>query len=175
MVSGLSKQITEGLRALPSRDINLAISIAILTAILNVLWVGWNQHNEVATYQRALASGAEIQRSLFFPMILIRISVALVISAASLWFRNAIGLCVSALSLLWVGIEYIGWYNWSWHIKEGAGIKEFPSITPHIANLYGATGWNMVVLLIAVALFVWEVKTFASIVASPYRFSRFTR
>jgi hypothetical protein len=98
---------------------------------------------------------------------LIRIALALMISAIALWSRKFIGLCLSILSLIWLGVEYVAWYMWSLRSLKNAGLEHFPDGVPHALNLGGATGWNAAVLVVAVALFAWEVKMLISIFTSP--------
>lgn len=90
-------------------------------------------------------------------MMHIRIGLALLLSVVGLWSRRVIGLFLSVLALVWVGLEYIAWFLLSTRIKSNAGIESLPSSVPHASNLYGATPWNVVVLVLVIAVLVWEI------------------
>ena len=89
-------------------------------------------------------------------MMHVRIAVALIISVAGLFSRRAVGMFLSALALGWVGLEYAAWFSWTVRIKSNAGIETLPSSIPHASNLYGASPWNIVVLVLTIAVFLWE-------------------
>lgn len=96
----------------------------------------------------------------------VRIGLALFLSVAGLWSRRLIGLFLSALALAWVGLEYFTWFLWSMRIKSNAGIESFPSSVVHASNLYGATPWNVVVLVLAVVVLLWEIGRLIKIAKS---------
>jgi hypothetical protein len=89
----------------------------------------------------------------------LRISVALLVLAISLWFRNAFAFCLSIFGALWVALEYLLWHLRSQRILVSAGIEHWPTGTPHALGLYGATGWNALVLLLTLVLLLWQAKT----------------
>jgi len=66
-------------------------------------------------------------------------------------------LFLSVLAFCWVSLEYAGWYVWSSRIKLNAGIASFPPRAAHALDLYGATAWNAVVLVLVILALFWEI------------------
>jgi hypothetical protein len=97
----------------------------------------------------------------------IRIGVALLLSVAGLWSRRVAGLLLSVFALFWVGSEYIAWYFWSMRLKANAGIEIFPGSIAHASNFYGATPWNVVVLVLAGAVLLWVSWLLIKILKTP--------
>ena len=153
-------------RKLSSRDMFLARLIAIAVACFTTLQLIWELYGLFHEYNKAIAAGAEVNLSMSLPWMFIRINLALILSAVGLYFRHVKGLLISMLALIWVGIEYLSWHIWSLRIKAMAGIGDFQSTTPYADNLYGATRWNIAVLVVVAAFFVWEVKIFVNLVQS---------
>jgi hypothetical protein len=140
------------------RGINIAIGIASLTAALNILWLIFYLFDFYRLLGFTQTPGTTISINHTFHSRLIRIALALVIAAIALWYRRFIGLFLSAISLMWLGIEYISWYSVSLKSLRNAGLEHFPAGSPHAFNLSGATGWNAAILVIALALLAWEIK-----------------
>jgi len=90
-------------------------------------------------------------------MMHIRIGLALLISVVGLSSRRVVGLLLSALALVWVCVEYLTWYFWSIRLKSNAGLESFPASVTHASNLYGATPWNAVVLVLVIVALSWEI------------------
>ena len=95
-----------------------------------------------------------------------RIGLILLISVAGLLSRRVVGLFLSTLALAWVVLEYYEWYAWSMRLKSNAGIEHFPLLIPHAANLYGATPWNVMVLVLVIAVLLWEIGKLFGIMKS---------
>jgi hypothetical protein len=88
----------------------------------------------------------------------LRIAFALLVSSVCLWFRKVSTFYLSAMSLTWVLLEYLRWYRRSQTTLVNAGIKHWPSQTPHALGIGGATEWNIAILLLAVVLVLWHAK-----------------
>ncbi len=157
------------LREFEPRDINIAIGVAILAATLNSLWVIWEVYKTQQMLNGASAHGVALCFSPEFHLMFIRIVIALMTSAILLCSRRIIGLCFSALSLLWVLLEYLSWYVWSQNLLEITERRDFPEGMQHALGMSGATGWNAALLAIVGALFVWELKTLMAAVSPSSR------
>jgi hypothetical protein len=93
----------------------------------------------------------------------VRLGAALLIAAAGLLYRRVIGLLISMLALTWVLKEYAWWYLDSLRRLKEMGVSDFaqlqvPDLT-YLGKLFGATWWNVIVLVISVALYIWVIKT----------------
>lgn len=145
------------MRPLSFRGRTLVAMIASLMAGTNILWLVWVlfRFGEEIRSSAEQGGAPQVDRTIFG--MLLRIALALTINAISLWSRELISLCISILGLIWVGIEYLGWYRWSVLTLKNAGLNDFPLGTPHIFGFYGATKWSIVVLMLAIFLFIWEV------------------
>ena len=95
-----------------------------------------------------------------------RIGLGLLIGIAGLWSRRVVCLLLSILALAWVSLEYIAWYLWSIRLKSNAGIERFPTSVTHASDLYGATPWNAVVLVLAIVVLMWEIGRLMKIAKS---------
>lgn len=158
------KLIMKNLHKIASKSLNLAIGVAVVTAALNLLWVANYSGDLFQSRSASIAQGGTgwlIDQSVVRMYLIIE--VALITAALGLLSRKVKGIVISALALMWVGIEYGGWFIWTLRTIEASGLKEIPSGIPHAGGFYGATGWNMAVLVIAAALFAWEIKTLIAI------------
>jgi len=161
------------LRSLLPRDINVAIGVSALIAAANALWIAWELLIFFQAKSKADAQGAEIFYDMAPYWMQVRIAIALIINAACLCFRRNIGLIVSLLALVWVGVEYGQWYSLSLKVK--AVTEDYSRLsTPHTAGLYGATGWNIVVLVVTVVLFIWEMKMLVGIIITSRKHGTLT-
>jgi hypothetical protein len=154
--------LLDDLRKLPLRDLNIAIGVAILAATLNSLWVIRELYETHQMLSRASAHGMTVCFSPDYHLMFIRMVIALMTGVILLCSRRIIGLCFSALALLWVLLEYLSWYVWSQKLLEITERENFPEGMQHALGMSGATRWNAALLAIVGALFVWELKTIVS-------------
>jgi hypothetical protein len=154
---------------IPSRSLKLAIGVAVLTAASNLIWFLYYWGGLLQAKRNSIAQGGDgwlIDWSVVGMHL--RIEVVLIIAALGLLSRKVSGLIISLIALIWIGIEYLNWYIWTQRTIEAADIIEIPRVIPGAGNLYGATGWNIAVLAIVSALFVWEAKTLIGILRSSH-------
>lgn len=136
------------------------IIVAILAAASNTLWIT----GYLGATSQSTERGVLVDQSMVGMHIMIEL--ALLVAAVGLLLRSVKGLVISIIALSWIGIEYILWFIKTQSIIKGAGLKQIPSLIPHAGNLYGATRWNLVVLIIVAFLFAWEVLTLIIILNS---------
>src|SRR5262245_560770 len=158
--SRIYNKLSCGLRLVPTRVFNFALGVAISVALLNALWLVAYASLPGAKVVTVSSQGSRELWDISIMLICRRVAIALIIGAVSLWSRKPLGLIFSGLSLLWVTVEYVRWYILSY--SESFWItswRDFPPIPiPIIGKLYGGTWWNLVVLLIVVLLFIWEIR-----------------
>jgi hypothetical protein len=162
LIKETNAKVTSGLHALPPRDIKLAISVAVSAATLYVFFIAFETYRRI----ELIESGVFIDTTI--PNMQKRIGLALIVSAVGLWSRRGVGLLISALALLWVGKEYLSWHLYSREFLSALNVSEFSQLHPeavrhHAGNLVYATSWDLIVLIVTVVLFAWEVKTLAGI------------
>jgi hypothetical protein len=88
------------------------------------------------------------------------ITLALIISAVGLWSRKVIGLFLSLIASISIFGIYIWWYLDTLHFLRYT--VEVPMNDPYykeVGLLHGALSWDRVVLIVAIVLFTWELKT----------------
>jgi hypothetical protein len=148
-------KLTDRLRALSTLDIYFGRLMAASAVIIQV----WDHGARLFRIQQFFASGGEALIDQTYMLMHLRIAVALLVAAISLWFRNAFAFCLSIFCAVWVLVEYWFWHLRSQRILLNAEIQHWPAGTPHAFGLGGATGWNAAVLLLTLLLFVWQMKT----------------
>lgn len=139
--------------------VRIGIVIAISLATLNLVWLVTEYGRLYSSISAGIAQGGSaplisqsvIRRDL-------TIEMALIVAAVGVLSRKISGLLISMLALVWVFIEYLGWYVWTKQAIVGAGLTELPAGIPQAWKLAGATPWNLVVLVVAVFLFFWEAR-----------------
>jgi prolipoprotein diacylglyceryltransferase len=143
-------------------DFHFALGVALLAAVLN-------------TYALALefAEAGEFRtlNSPTIPYIFLVIELGLLVNVAGLWVRKTAGMLVSMAALVSVGVGYVVWYAYSRQILELLLSKSFyhsypEALPPHPLGLIGASWLNLVVLVISVVLFIWELKTIRGMMAA---------
>jgi len=151
--NNLSQDKVSNLRSLSRKSLKVAFIIAAMTAVINAIWL---------TYRFAQLNSNPGSTSLVIVQIdpsvslmLIRIGFGLLLAAVCLWYRRVASLVMSMAALIWVLIEYTGWYLWSASIRREAGVAGVPGFL----SFYGANAWNVAVIVIVLALLTWEVKT----------------
>ena len=141
-------------------DFLFPVIAAGVAGLVQAIWVATGYYQ----FQTRL-SNAEVVRVEWDPsfyLMHLRISIALVVILVSLLMRRLIGLCLSVVAVVWLGLEYMWWFVRSARMKANAGLEAFPQSVPHAFSLYGATPWNAVVLVLVVAVFTWEIWRLAT-------------
>lgn len=172
----LNKLLVSALRTFSPRGYKYALGVATLTSALNALWV---------TYQVGYSYG---QAGCGYPctsghqdfnqlLIQLRVTIALVLVAFGLFSHKVVGFLISTLALVYVAAEYLWWYFDSLRWLKEVGVEDFsklplPHEVQHAGSFYGATWWDLTVLVIAIALFTWEMKTLLRILITPRGNSR---
>lgn len=136
-------------------DFYLAFGVALLA-------LGLHTYAHVSEFAKADEFG--ILKSQTIPYIYLVIEIGLLVNVAGLLTRKTQGILVSMAALVGVGVGYAVWYIYSRQILELLFSKSvyhtYPeAVPPHPLGLIGASWLNLVVLVITVVLFVWELKT----------------
>lgn len=98
----------------------------LLVGVASVVHIGWSVATFVAFRRRIDTATMVIvdwDPSVF--MMHIRIAIGLLLSVVGLFSRRVIGLFVSTLALVWVGLEYLAWFFWSMRIRSKAEVETF--------------------------------------------------
>lgn len=148
--------------------VRIGIVIAISLATSNLVWLITEYSQLASSINAGIAQGGSaplisqsvIRRDL-------SIEIALIVAAIGMVSRKISGLLVSLIALVWVVIEYIGWYVWTKQAIVAAGLTELPSGIPQAWKLAGATPWNLVVLVVTVFLFLWEARLARETLGAP--------
>lgn len=169
----LNRKLSSELHTLsPHRYLTAALILVVLTAFSSVLltvynmgYIGGIEANE-ALYSKVTAS--QVDYSHILNLMRISVSIALLVGAIGLWSHKAIGLLLSALSLLWVGTVYTWWYFDSAAFLRNVEVSDYSQLpdVQHIAMLRGANWLDIIVLVAAMTLLCWQIKTLIRLLKS---------
>jgi hypothetical protein len=153
--TGAEARTSGGLRDRRSIDFYFAFGFALLTLVLQTCAL-------VAEVTRASQSKVLVVPTL--PYIFLIIELCLAVNVVGLWLRKAAGLAMSLFALAGVGAGYFLWYVYSRQVLTLLSSKSFYQIHPEAISTYrldliGATWLNVIVLVMAGVLFIWEVKS----------------
>lgn len=162
-----NEALTVRLRQLPTCDTRLALVISSALASINGASVVWAIVSFFDTFNRLNAAGF-CTLGMTLPYRSMRIGLYLAVNAFALIRRTAKGLHTAIASLVLVLLEYFFWYLESREFLAVTESVSFPNDIPHAFNLYGATDWNALVLLVTSVIFVWEAKTYIRARASSW-------
>jgi hypothetical protein len=135
----------------------IAIVVVAVTATLNLAWFV-NKYSQL----HGDLNQSIVRRDWM-------IAAALIIAALSLASKRGFGLMLSLIAFLWVLFEYLRWYFWTKKLLGNLDLTRFPPGVPHAAHLWGATGWNVLVLIIVSVLVIWEIVILVRILKSSHR------
>ncbi len=161
-VTGVQRRVTGFVSAHQPGDFHVALGVAILAVVL---------HTYAQVSEFAKASELRTLNSPTIPYIFLIIEIGLLVNVVGLWVRKTAGMLVSMAALVGVGIGYVVWYAYSRQILELLFSKSFyhsypEALPPHPLGLIGASWLNLVVLVISLVLFIWELKTIRGMVAA---------
>lgn len=161
-VTGVQRRVMGFASAHQPRDFHFALGVALLAVVL---------HTYAQAAEFAKASEFRTLNSPTIPYIFLLIEIGLLVNVVGLWVQKTAGMLVSMAALLGVGIGYVVWYVYSRQILELLLSKSFynsypEAVPPHPLGLIGASWLHLVVLVLSVVLFVWELKTLRSMMAA---------
>jgi hypothetical protein len=88
--------------------------------------------------------------------------LCLLLTGVGLAIGRRWSLVASALVLLGVAFEYINWWHYSHRLLEldaEEPFSKYPEIVPpSLAGLLGARWWDLFLLVLLVALLIWEIR-----------------
>lgn len=111
--------------------------VAIVTAALNLVWVVVYWGNIFQSTRNSIEQGGTgglVEHSLLRMHLMIE--AALIIAAIGLLFCRITGIVISAMALIFVGIEYIGWAIWTRRTIEAAGLTTIPEFIPRRKSVW---------------------------------------
>lgn len=159
MNNNLFDVIGRGVQRLSFWEFNAGLAVLLLTGLVNGVWLLASPPPQFLSQTTSFTgTSTELDASLIW--IAIRIELALLVAGFGLLSRRGVGLLISILSLVWLGAEYLRWYRWRLPLPQVDGPWGDPRFTlmAERETFYGATGWNLAVLLVAAVVIVWEVS-----------------
>jgi hypothetical protein len=165
----LISKLSYGLQLESSWDFRLAVGIATLVATISTIFLAYKfgyvgGQEEFETLYRASCTNCIylIDGNSFHTLnaLHVDITLALIIGAAGLWLRKIIGLFLSLIASISIFGIYIWWYLDTLHFLRYT--IEVPMNDPYykeVGLLHGALSWDWVILIVAIVLFTWELKT----------------
>lgn len=162
----LAGKLMKGVQAIWSSDFNIAITVAITVVIINAFIVAYNTGYVRGQERSDFLYGTYISGENFFESlnnIRLNITIAFLFAAAGLWLRRPIGSLLSSAALILIFLIYTQWYFDTKAYLTNSEVTEHTMLTDpfykKMGLLHGATSWDWVVLIIAIVLFVWVIKT----------------
>ncbi len=149
----------------------ICITIAALNALVLAFRIGYLFGNDACTCY------APMHHDNSYEFMRLKIEIAIVLIAISLRFRRVLGLCISLLATLLIEIQYVLWYldtqRWlrDMRLTDLSQITE-PDLFPHLAYIYQARPWDIVLLVFATVLLAWQVRVVISLISSGRRRKR---
>jgi len=128
----------------------LAAGLAIVLPIIQIIEI-----NNLLSPQEGFTWGVIVSYASFW--LRVRIALALIINSIGIWPFRAKSILVSAFAIAWVVAEYTLWLSWSIRVREGLGVGRLPE--PSAAGFYGAIWLDIVVLILAIVVLGWMIKT----------------
>jgi hypothetical protein len=85
---------------------------------------------------------------------------AFLVVAAGLLFGTRVGLACSILGLLCVFVGHLGWLHYSQAVLDAMNQDGLHPelIPPNVWGFIGARWWDVILLVLFIILFVWEIK-----------------
>lgn len=166
----LSKKIDQHLSAIPDTEKNVARFFSILAAVLiiGIVSVELSKVFFRPSYPDSSDGRVSVLFDFSFVFRKLRIGLALVINLIDIWPFKMKRYFISTLSLVWAVIEYALWFKYSLFLKangEALGLSGLPE--PNTLGFYPATLWDALALVLVIALFIWNMKLYLSILIPP--------
>jgi hypothetical protein len=157
-----------------AREFWVVVVVCIVIAALNALVVSYT-----IGYGDGQAAGASSfyvpkHRDIFYDLIRLKIELALSIVAIVLRFRRVLGIFISVLATLFIGIQYAFWYLDTKRWLRELGVSDFsqlpvPSEWPNFAGFYQGTPWDIVILVFTGLLLAWQARVIIALVSRGRR------
>lgn len=100
----------------------------------------------------------------------LQITICLFICAIGLWLRRPISLLLSLIALAWVGKTYLRWYRNTADFMVEQEIPDFSLLQgpgkQQFVALREGTWWDVVLLILFIALSLWLVKRLIQVLSS---------
>ncbi len=146
-----------------SGEFRSGLYILVLVALLNTLRVTYNMG-----YSAGWDDGAYAASQAFLsghnPIELrqLRIALTLVVMALGFWSRRVAGIYVAMVSIMWIGWEYLDWWQFSLNWLQQAEVISFSEVhnpdLKYVGQLFGASWWDIGVLLITAMMLAWLLR-----------------
>lgn len=173
-----NETLTGNLRCLSSWDLKLSLGvISLVTAAIAfqvVYSVGYvNGREALAVALSAIGPpGVYTNFDFLHWLNILHVGIALgyIMATLGLWSRRAFGFFFSILGLLSVCIVYVWWYQGTQHFLKNSEVTEYTKLHDpfftEMGMLRGASWWDLLVLLVAMMLLLWQLKTLLGITRS---------
>ena len=157
MATSVLASLSNTIKLIPARRFNFFVGLFLATAVLDVVWLFQSEipFEETVTVSSV---GKTIEQDLTIINATRRIALGLLVGAACLSLKRGVSFLLSAGSLLWVLIEYLGWHSQSY--AHRLKFDRWVSATwPQDYLFWGGEWWSIFAFLAVSLLFVWELAT----------------
>jgi hypothetical protein len=165
----LASRLSCGLQLESCWDFSLAIGLSTFIAVLSTLFIAYSfgyveGRDKLETMSldtcntcMHMFDGGNFYRTL--NALHLGVTLALIIVAVGLWLRKVSGLFLSLIGSISIFGIYIWWYFDTLHFLKNAEVPIDSPYYKEVGLLHGALSWDWVVLIVAIVLFAWGLKT----------------
>jgi hypothetical protein len=131
---------------------------------LGIVALGVARHfHQFVLEQRTLERAAPFLTNTFLLWLHVVLVLCLMLTALGLAVRSRVGLSCSILGLLGVLVAHVGWYDYSRRtlkvFTDDPAFQKYPQLKPpSLFGLIGANWWDIVLLLLFLALLILEIR-----------------
>jgi len=154
-MSNVLASLSKTIDLIPGRRFNFFVGLFAATALLNVVWLlqAGIPFEEKVTVSSV---GKTIEQDLTVINATRRIALGLLVGAVCLSLKRGSSFLLSASSLLWVLIEYLGWHSQSYAVRQRFELA-VSATWPQDYFFWGGGWWSIFAFLTVSSLFVWEL------------------
>jgi hypothetical protein len=144
------------------------IIVAAVNALVSAFRIGYLYGNE------ACKCAVPMHRDYSYDLMRLKIELALLVIAIALRSKKVLGVCISVVATLFIGLQYWLWFLDTQRWLREVNVSDFsqlpvPSEWPNFAGLLLATPWDFVILVFTAALFIWQVRVIVALINSSRR------
>lgn len=165
----LSKKLANASRGYLAGEFNIVLTLAAVLFVANLAYsgylIGFMHGREFEMSHTYTISGG----SNFKIRLRLATSISLFICATGLAFRSLYGVFTSMVAILSLVFVYGWWWRVSMAFLRNLEVPDFSSVPDisHTAGLWGATWWDLLVLVIATIILVWQVAILIRVMRAP--------
>jgi hypothetical protein len=165
----LSSKLTNALRGFLACEFKVVLTVAAILFTANLAYsaytVGFTNGQAFESSRNYTVSGDDS----FMIRLRIATSLGLFVCVAGLAFRRSYGFLASMLGIIWLVLVYGWWQSKSVAFLKNLEVPDYSALpdVSHAAGLRGGSLWDLLVLVIATIIFIWQAVAIVRVLRSP--------